>query len=194
MILILGCTAGACNRSMKPAEYKSWIESSESGLNKSKKIGQLEYKIQYVTREYAMILNLGPRGFSPSLNINESLENYSEDMQVIFSIKNLNGVSPLKYKLKDEMEYYARIQYLNSDVVKDFYLIKENGDTVECSFVHAERDFGIGPELNLTLAFQEQNPDYDFQLCYNDRIYNNGMVKFTMRKENLLDLPELSNN
>lgn len=183
----------ACKKTYSPLEYKQWIESEESGLHKTKIIGNMEYGIQYQTREYLLLLHEGPDGFKNELNIEEAVNDFSEDVQIVFSIRNLDGIPPLNYQLMNDEEYYARLQHLNGPITEDFFLVTPS-DTIPCAFAHLERDFGIGPELKLSLAFNAQNPNYDFEFCYNDRLFNNGMVKFTLLQENLNDLPELRSN
>lgn len=184
----------SCKKSLAPLEYKTWIESEESGLRKTKAIGEMEYEMQYQTREYLLLLNKGPKAFEKEIDIESSLEDFSNDIQVLFTIRNLNGIPPLNYNVQNEMEYYARIQYLTSEVTSDFFILNNSMDTVKCLFSHMERDFGITPELRLNLAFGMQKPSEDFQLCFNDRLFNNGMIKFSMSKDDLSDLPELRNN
>ena len=184
----------SCKKSYTPLEYKQWIESDESGFKKKKTIGSLEYEMQYQTREYLLLLNNGPEAFEKEINIAEEMNNYSEDVQVLFTIRNLDGIPPLEYNVQDEMEYYARIQYLNSKVSNDFFLVSNETDTAKCMFAHLERDFGISPEIRLNLAFNLQNPVNDFRFCYNDKLFNNGMIKFSMSADELNDLPELRNN
>lgn len=179
----------ACKKEYAPLEYKTWIESGESGLNKHKNIGELEYAIQYQTKEYLLLINKGPKGIE-NCDIETELENYTDDHQILFTITNEKGIAPLRYHLHDEQEYYARIEYMNGEVMKDCYLLSE-GDTLNCLFAHMERDFGISPELRINFSFEKGEPNKDLQFCFNDRIFNNGMIKLSLLAENINDLPDL---
>ena len=186
-IIFFACS---CNREYTPVEYKQWVESSENGLFKSKRMGVLTYETKYITPEYQLILSNGPRDIE-DLNIKEELANTSEGYNFQFTIRNQQNIPPLRYQLHDEEEYFGRIQYFNNAASKDFFLIKNNTDTLPCVFAHMERDFGISPELRLQLSFGEVGKHQDIQLCYQDKVFNNGMLKFQFKENDLTHLPEL---
>ncbi len=187
LVLILS----SCSNSYTPREYKIWIESSENGFSKTKVLEELEYGVQFQTPEYKLLQKLGPVDFFKITDVESELLSYDFDYSFLFKITNLNGIPPLRYKLTDDKEYYGRIQYFNSAIQKDFFLIVEKKDTLPCLFAHLERDFGISPELRLQLSFGDVVEDKNVQLCYIDKLYNNGMVKFTLNWKDLKELPKL---
>ncbi len=179
-----------CKKSYEPLAYKQWIESDESGLNKSKSIGDIEYKVQFLSPEYKLLINKGPIEIK-EINIENELLNYKKDYSFSFTVTNLNGIPPLRYQLYNEDEYFGRIEYMNSEVINDFYLLADKKDTIKCLFAHMERDFGISPELRLQVSFGEIIEGKNIQFCYNDKMLNNGLIKFTIFWDNLQNLPEL---
>ena len=183
----------SCQQEYTAVEYKQWIESEGSGLHKQKEVGGMLFDVQYQTPEYMVILNKGPLEFE-SCDLETELDNYGDEShRLIFTIDNSEaGIAPLEYGIVSENEYYGRIQYLNSEVSKDFFMLAGT-DTLPCRFAHFERDFGISPTMRLNLAF-DKNPtpmEEDMQLCFEDRLFNNGLIKFTFDQDDLNDLPEL---
>lgn len=188
LLMILGFSS--CKSALAPEEYKNWIESEESGLHKSKVIGDFKYDLQFMTPEYKLLLNNGPQDFN-KIDLERELAEYKDDYSFELILTNLKGFVPLRYNLVNESEYYGRIQYFNSEIVDDLFLLDENLDTLNCKFAHLERDFGISPELRLQTSFGELNEWQDIQFCYDDKMFQNGMIKFKIEGANLYDLPEL---
>lgn len=184
----------SCQEKLTPLEYKQWAESEESGLVKQKEVNGLTFRAQYKTREYSVLLQKGPRGIE-NCDIEKEVAAISEDHQILLTIDNSeNGTPPLEHEIYDERDYYARLQYLTSgEVSKDCFLLTEQKDTVPCALSHFERDFGIGPKLNLSLAFDRSRvPENErIQLCFKDRMFNRGMIKFIFEKESINELPLL---
>lgn len=181
----------ACKKVYSPLDYKNWIESELNGLRKNKTIGKISYELQYETPEYKILMIKGPVQIG-KCDIAEETKPYSGLHCFNFTITTFNGVNPVKFDLKSQEEFYARQEYLNSNIQNDFFLLNENKDTVKCVFAHSEREFGIAPHLKIDLAFEKQEQSENFKFCYNDRMFNNGMIKFSFDSKLLNDLPELS--
>lgn len=179
-----------CKKSYSPLDYKNWIESSESGLNKKKTIGALTYSAQYQTPEYLVLLSQGPQKIQ-HCDLNTEIEKYTGSYHFKFTISCEEGIHPLKFQLRSEEQFYARQEYLNSLLMEDFYLVTSNEDTLNCVFAHAERDFGISPHLIIDLVFENYKGKEGFKLCHNDQLFNNGMIKFSFPSEAINDLPKL---
>lgn len=185
LALIIGC-----EKKLLPLEYKQWAESEDSGLSKSKIINPIEFKVQFLKPEYKLLINKGPVEIN-NIDIEKELLEYEKDYSFAFTMKNLNGIPPLRYQLYDENEYFSRIEYMNNNVTKDFYLLTSKSDTLKCLFAHMERDFGISPELRLQVSFGDIVEGEDIQFCYNDNMLRNGMIKFKFYWEDLTKSPKL---
>ncbi|MEO9531943.1 MAG: hypothetical protein ABJG68_07550 [Crocinitomicaceae bacterium] len=190
-ILIFSLLLISCKKEFSPTEYKKWMESSDNGMYKTKEINNWVFTAQYETSEYLLLLNKGPE-LIKDCDIQKELDHYGETHSVLLNITDKKGNSPLKFNVRNELEYNARIQYLNSEVTKDCFLLSGN-DTLKCQFAHLERDFGISPNLKINFAFDKAESDETIQFCFRDKLFNNGMIKFTFFKEDFLNLPELRN-
>lgn len=193
LILFLFIFSFGCQEKLSPKEYKSWIENKENGLLKSKKISSFQYVAMYSPPEYKLIISNSPEEFATIKDIDKELMNYNKDLTFNFKIKNSEGVPPLRYNLLNEEEYYARLEYMNNQVINDFFILKQSNiqDTIRCKFVHMERDFGLSPEIRLQLSFGENVVGDNIQLCYNDRMFDNGMIKFIFEQQKIKNLPTL---
>ena len=180
--------------------YMGWVESNESGLRKSKTIGNYKYSIQYKPWSYIARQNLRDALYTVE-DLKEQIGQMNELQYFTLRIglQSERG-DILESGIADMMAYQERIGYLNAHLNQDIFLL-DGGDTLSCVLHHFERDFGLTPYINITLAFQihedekaavlKQSPYRysDKVFVFDDRVFGTGMVKLTILKEDLVEIP-----
>jgi len=190
VVFLSGCT----RMDLTPVNYVKWMEDESNGLRQSKMIDQLEFQVQLKTNEYVLLKeeNIIPAGRKDEFE--KEKKELGEMRYFTFKIKTPDGTDPLKFRLADKEEYYARVKYYSFDVQNDFQLV-EGKDTLSCSLAHFERNFGIAPEITCLLGFpparseamQQENKSF----VYYDRVFNSGRLIFSFSKENINHIPKL---
>ena len=198
--ILFALLLNSCAQTPLHHTYLEWVESEESGLRKSKPIGNYKYSIQYKPWSYIAKRKLRNDNYNVE-HLRAQITGMS-DLQYFtlrIGLRSEQG-DILESGINDRSQYQERIAYLNAHLNQDIFLL-EGGDTLSCVLHHFERDFGLTPYINITLGFQineeekeavlkETRFDYsDKVLVFDDRVFGTGMVKLTILKEDLLGIP-----
>lgn len=172
----------SCSSSPKsPKEYVNFIRDPENGLVQSKDAGPLRFEVQYEPLEYVCLIQNG----RPEITAVElrSLKSEFEGLTYFkFTISSKQNDDPLTVGVTDSTQLVDRITYLAGQANKDFWLLQQT-DTVRCLLHHFERNYGIVPRVDITLAFEklktETSADQQPLLfCFRDRIFHSGDHQF----------------
>lgn len=85
------------------------------------------------------------------------------------------------------LDYTKALEYMSFQIQNDFKVVTSKNDTIPCIGAHYERNYNVAPYNKILLYFTDINPNEKLQLLYNDRLFGNGLLKFSF-KENLLIL------
>lgn len=185
-------------KELSKAEYNSWISSEANPMLFRKKIGKTEYALRYLPADFLAMREAGK--IADDSLVAEAKEHY-EDM-VYFQMKiTIPGVSyePLKHDLpagaEKGAEYDRRVKYCSFGMQNDISLVSEKKDTIPCSIMLYERSFDVAPVCNFQLAFNRTEIDRvtgNLSFVFYDNLFNQGIIKFTFRKEDLNKVPKLN--
>jgi hypothetical protein len=178
--------------SLDAGSYVSWFRSQEHGFKKRKTLNDLTYFLQYKSPEYIALIESHGEGIKK-----DSVEKRSKELQGLiyfdFSISLKGGQDELlKYQINSPADYQERVKYMSFDMQKDIKLVQDK-DTISCGLYHFERIYDIGPYSNYLLAFDSKGIDLNKELTFvfNDKVFHNGLVKFTFSGGKLIYLPKL---
>jgi hypothetical protein len=171
-------------------EFLSWYRSADYRLNRFYKVAELEYSMNYVPAECMSFIELRREKYDYK-RFCEAKVSYESMLYFNLKIEVKEGRNELlKYKLERPQDYEARIKYISFDMQNDIYAI-QGKDTIYTGLYQFERIFDVAPYSNVMLAFDGKalNPNEELTIVYNDRLFNNGFIKFHYKKEQLTDLP-----
>ncbi|TRW27553.1 hypothetical protein FMM05_02625 [Flavobacterium zepuense] len=94
-----------------------------------------------------------------------------------------NGEKDLLGKEFTNLNYKDGVEYMSFNIQKDFVVVNQNNDTIQCSGVTFERNFKVAPYHKLLLFFTGINPDDKIQLVYRDNLLKKGTLKFTFNEK-----------
>jgi hypothetical protein len=178
--------------SLDAGSYVSWFRSLEHGLKKAKMLNDLTYFLQYKSPDYIALIESHGEGVKE-----EVVEKRAKELQglIYFDFRiSLNGGQDelLKYQISSPAEYLERVKYMSFEMQKDIQLVQEK-DTIPCGLYHFERIYDIGPYSNYLVAFDSKGIDLNKELTFvfNDKVFHNGLVKFTFLGGKLIYLPKL---
>lgn len=98
----------------------------------------------------------------------------------------------LKAGLNSREEYDRRVKYFSFGMQQDIRLV-DGQDTLPCVMYHFERAYDVTPVCTLLLGFEraDKNAERPKTLLFYDKVFNNGLLKFTFKENRLQTLPKL---
>lgn len=170
------------------------FKEANGNLTESKIIEDFEFKLTYKPH---LVMIIQDKDSIPDIETikSEALQ-YENLHYMTLSIKNKTWNSELlKFNAGSPEEYSERINYYSFRCQNDLYFI-EDKDTLKGAFVNFERAFDISPVLNITIAFERKRkgPYHDLSFVYDDKIFNNGKIKFELNSEliSMFNSPEIT--
>jgi hypothetical protein len=189
-LLIIGL--GACRPSnLGGKEYVTYIENEDNGLNTSKQIEGLEYHLQYCPQEYLLMKEYKTYGLSQKL-IDLKKKEAGSLLYFKLRIKDSKGQGDvLNYNIGSNDAYYRRIEFLSYGFEESIALVSSK-DTLYPALYHFERTYGVAPYADFLIAFNSEDfLNEDLAVLINDRVFDNGLIKFNYKREDLAQLPTL---
>jgi hypothetical protein len=171
-------------------DYVVYVDSEKSNLSKTKTINSIKYKVKLITPE---LMVLGNEKIKDQTEFLEKCKGYNEQMNFTFIIE--DDKDSKDFAVKDaliESETYSNImQYANSEMVRDIYLITDS-DTIRCSLLHLEPANSVQPVFRFSLGFTGlKHKIKECTLCINDELFNNGCIKFNYSESTFNNLPKV---
>lgn len=186
----------------EPMDYAAWVQDTLNGLFVDRIVDGVGYSVQYKPISYVMLQDLGLEGVKKH-KMDSLYSNYSGYQYITLKIKNLSSNKELlKFRVSSEQEYQNRIYYCSFNIPQDIILVSGN-DTLTCVTHLFERVYGIAPEATFLFAFDmpeeerialKTKKDFNYEdktIILRDRLFQNGIIKFTISKEALNNMPEL---
>ncbi len=177
---------------ISPYEYVEWVKNPEHNLNRTKEINEFTFTLLNKPLDY--IISIDQRKESITGSEYTKLKNEFGDLMYFdFTIEAAKAPTELlKYKVSGEAEYQRRVTYFSYEMQKDFSLI-DDLDTLPCILFHYERTYDIVPYGKVLLGFNplKNISGKTFEFMYHDKVFNNGYIKFTIRKSDLENIPKL---
>ncbi len=194
-ILIVAITACGNPKQLSSNEYIHWIEDSDNGLKKEKKLDDYQYKVLYKPADYIVfreIINSGAKAIDEE-QVQKRINELANLYQFNFDVVSADGkTSVLQHNVSNQEEHAARINYFVSHAQQDFILV-EGIDTMPCVLYHFEQTFGATPFNTISLGFERKNQkaEGDLQLIFTNRLFNTGDIKFAFPKKTINNIPKL---
>ena len=188
-------SCGGSTSSLPVADYISWIEDEKNGLLVTKKISDYSFSVQYKPSAYVVLQEEKRSTFSDKQF--DSLVNAVSDMQYYTLKIGAEGSKDVtRFGLNNDQEYYARQEYLATQMQQDIRLI-DGTDTLNCLMYHYERTYGIDPQASIVLAFENKNAGKttgNKTIVYDDRHFGTGPVMLTIGAQALGTVPQITLN
>lgn len=190
VLVMTACNSGA----LSGKDYVNYIENEKNGLKHSKQINELSYQLQYCPAEYLLIkeyktFDVSQKLLDAKINTKDSMLNFQLRIQNTAGNGDvLNTGSPSKE------DYYNRIEFLSYGFEESIALINSK-DTIYPAIYHFERTYGVAPYADILFAFNASKfMTEDVSVIINDRVFNNGLLKFTLTNTDRTKLPKLKAN
>jgi hypothetical protein len=179
--------------SLQPYEYVSYVDQKDNGLHANKQLDELTFEVTYKPTDYLVVKELRQKEIVPA-DFETLRQDYKDMHYFLLSIKNTSGETDvLKYKISTQDAYSERLKYFAFGMERDLKLV-EGTDTIPCSMVLYERNYGISGQANFMIAFPVTDTSVvnnNKTILFDDKIFGMGMLKFNVSKESIDAIPQL---
>lgn len=188
---LFGISIVSCNNAsvLSGDDYLKFIQEPENGFFLEKRVDDIEFKLQYTTTEYMLINELRKTEIHKEVLDNKKREN--EGLLFFkFKISSTQGGDILSFRSNSQEETYERINYMSYGMEQDLVLVNDK-DTIYPSLFNFARTYGVVPYADFIFAFDSKIGEHDILILFDDKIFNSGLLKFKIDKEDLKNLPKL---
>lgn len=187
------CLFACGKKAVTPVEYVNWVEDNGNGLSVKKEFDDISYHVLYKPVNYIAAKELVNKGISMN-EIPQRIKDLGDMQYVTLRITSLKANELLRAGIRDENEYYQRLEYFMGDIQNDIYLV-EGKDTLPCMMNHYERNYGLAPYNNFVLAFgKSKDAKADKIFVYDDKILGTGKVMLKVGSSDIHAAPDINWN
>lgn len=180
---------------VSPDEYITYISNPKNGLVRESKIGEISFTVEYKPELYMALLEVEKFGLTKDKHTIDSLKyNYNNQHFFVLKIAVEGNNDFLQAGLSNQEEYFKRVEYYNTQFLNDVLLIS-GSDTIACLSANIERNFGISPQTNISLLFENNsNNSTSKNLCIliDDKILGTSKNNFCFDKNSINNIPQLN--
>lgn len=194
MLVVCSCSNSP---TLEPDELKSWVMNPDNGLLKEKEIYPFRISLLYKPTSFVVLheLKIAPEAKEFQQLVKEQSAYYHFTLRIDSKDRKEEF---LKTGIKDNGEYYERLQYFTGLIQKDVSIITDN-DTLPCVFAHLERLYHMASYGDLHLVFPVSKKDNknstdmvgSLSFIYEDYILGVGPLKFTYDTETINQIPQI---
>ncbi|MBI3133512.1 MAG: hypothetical protein HYZ14_02445 [Bacteroidetes bacterium] len=86
-----------------------------------------------------------------------------------------------------DADYEQAVSYLSFDILNDFQILTESGDTLVPNFTLYERNFHLAPFERVLIDFTGLQEGESFELVYRDNLFGKGELRFSFPDQKFID-------
>jgi hypothetical protein len=184
VVLLPGCT-----NSLKAPDYILYLTNPAHGMYQELTINKYLFTIQYKPLDWMMLQDFE----SSTANADELRKKYESSSYFVLKIKGFGDadIAGSTADMKNNVSITPVQSYLNFGIQEDIYMVA-GPDTLPCMAMHHE-PYNAQTDINtFALAFEKPPcTDCDYSIIYSGNYFNNSLLKFYFRKEQLNQLPKL---
>lgn len=188
-IILVGCKVDSPQPSSGKEEvnHAMTIDNNGETVNRLKSVMLSDARFQVLYKPLAVAIASGERVEITTKNIARFQNDYDGylyfDLRI--GLKDMKG-DIIKYLSESPEEYEEMLKYCAFNISRDISIVIDEQDTLPCSSSLFERTYGIIPDLTFMTVFSKPSkPFTKLAFILNDRIFNNGPIKFVFDKSEL---------
>lgn len=189
ILVVLICLFGCNGRpsSLSYSKFMEYIYDEDNGLLVIQDIDKMKYTMLFEPLKQKL-------DYNKLIGKDTTAIQASKNMYFKMRVELQDKKDVLKNGLDQEGQFFYRLQYLNTNIQKDFELV-DGDDTLQCLLTNYEYTEGLTPYVIINISMpkiSELNPKNEkFKIIYNDQLWDSGPVNFTYLKEDLTHIPTI---
>ncbi|MCH2236141.1 MAG: hypothetical protein MK078_18055 [Crocinitomicaceae bacterium] len=157
-------------------------EGDEEEVHSIQSVTRQEEDVLFTAKKIPTVLYLKNQGLEGE-RLETALTELENEQLFYFDFADELKQDILKKNFKEG--YEEAVSYLAFGVENDFQLIS-GVDTLKSNYAQYERTFHLAPYERVLVSFSGANFTEDFELIYNDILFNKGRIDFQFAPESLL--------
>jgi len=173
------------------SKYIKYLSNPQNGLEQSVRSNEYQFSLRFLPADLLALREQESRGFSQK-TFEDTKKNFDDLIYFSLSIVDTErGMDLVKKFSTDSLRSAKATQYFSFDMAQHIYLV-QGGDTIGCTLFNYDRNYGVSPENNFSLAFKhKKNSDSDLQIIYEDRVLNCGIIRFSIKQQDIIKIPSV---
>jgi hypothetical protein len=168
-----------------PQDLVNWVDHNDQIVRK-RVMGDFEFSLKRLSPDLLALQEL-QGNTSNAVAFEEAKSHYTGLTYFRLNIQNKNFHKELlQYNVNSNEEYTRRLDYYAFELNNDLSL-DDGKNIVPCAIHQFERTFNIESGLNFMIAFTAEKPEGGYTVSLDDKIFKNGIIKFSFTKGN--DIP-----
>lgn len=180
-VVLWSCSAGMPD--MEASDYMDWYAKNES-LNRTRSYPGISFKATYKDAAFIYLLERNGRK-STLMDFEKKRKELGDLFYFNLKITGSDGRDLFTQYGLNDVNYPI-------DLLQDELSLVQGEDTLPCRLFHFERNYGLSPSANLSLAFEKgRKKDEDITLVFNDELFRTGLNKFRFSSSSIYSIPKL---
>lgn len=162
-------------------EFDEFVYDEDNGLTVKQEVADYKYLLSYDP----VVEKLDYYNGKNNLKQQADTTVYSFKLRV----ESLDNKDVIKKDLSNKEEMYYRLEYLNSKIMKDLFLITDK-DTNKCLLTQFEYLEGITPFVVVNISFKKKTSE-NIKVLFRDNLWNGGPIFFSFKEKDLNTIPKI---
>jgi hypothetical protein len=184
----------ACSpEQLMPGQYIRWVEDPENELVASRELDGFSFELQYKPVPYIILMENSGK-YPGATQFWKRAAQLNGMQYYTLRISSDQDKDLLKAGIRNDNEYYSRLEYFTSIMQNDISLVSGT-DTLACVLFHYERNYNLSPRSNFLLGFENPSgvsTSGERILVFQDQVFGTGIIKLTIPEQSITDLPALT--
>lgn len=194
-IILVTVLFTACGNTLSAEKYIQYAEDGASGLRITRTMNDVSFTAQYKPLDLLLAKRMRSQA-EPDMNPGKYQAGADSLLRFDFYIVTAEGAEhPYRYQVAGATAMQERRFYYEfGEVANAFYIEQAGGKKVYPFACRAEQNGTMTNTLVLECMFDAPLPKKELMLCFEDRIFGKGIIKFRFDTEKLKNLPRLKTN
>lgn len=177
--------------SLSTNAYVQWVENPENGLQRSKRLGELDYVLQYMPVSYQLLRQQRGKAITATLLKSQEEQQGGVEQYRLRIALNRGKADLIKHLAQDPSEEQALRNYFAFGIRQQLRL-EQDGKTFPCKLLHFVPNYGLSPYADFIVGFDAPSQKGDRRIILEENYLNTGILQFEITQQALDLIPELT--
>jgi hypothetical protein len=187
LLILLWAATGCIKEIGSEEEYYKWISDPEHELVRTKKAGEVEISVRYLSPRFLAYKEWKGLDNKTDIKLDSLVDSYANSLTFLMSISNRaqeDKKADIMYEGLESFEgYNSRVHEMNFNF-QNYLLLQQGQSKVEPSICVMENSYGLSKVKKIYIVFPAKHEDkellhkQELDIVYVDEIFNTGINHF----------------